>query len=346
MFTDCDSMQVNCDALTTIFEHGGHFVLAKEDKRPLWRSWSRLRPSLDLVQSHDGPLGVIPWSLRTTGLDVDHGDPHLLLEDHPAMAVLASRRPGRKHLYYHDTEGRGNGTFSVMGCSGETRGANGYLILWGHAPEILADALTDPIARSRHFPADLWTLKGLPAVTLPTVAKAPTYRPSPESRATWKAAAEAIELELVQRGARNLRLFDAVRFWCYSINKGLDVDVHAWMRRVRVHAMECNRRLPEPVTIEEVQEMAKSISTWCWSGGGARWHFDHSSAVQRRRALKLGRMRRAKVADRDKAIIDAYLQGASMRSIAREWGLYLRAVQHVLKRGVSTEPNQCMPWGD
>ena len=78
-----------------------------------------------------------------------------------------------------DTEGRGNGTFSVMGCSGDIRGANGYFILWGDGPAILADALGDPIARARHFPADLWTLKGLPAVTLPTVAKAPTYRRAP-----------------------------------------------------------------------------------------------------------------------------------------------------------------------
>ena len=188
-------MQVNREALKIIFNAGGHFVLAKEDKRPLWRSWGRHRPPLDLVQAHDGPLGVIPWSLRTTGLDVDHGDPSLLLEDHPAMAVLASRRPGRKHLYYHDTKGRRNGSFSVMGCSGETRGANGYLILWGHAPDVLADALTDPIARARTWPADLFEAAGVGAVTFPCAAMAPAYRPSPESRATWKAAAEAIGVD-------------------------------------------------------------------------------------------------------------------------------------------------------
>ena len=336
-------MQVNCDALTTIFEHGGHFVLAKESKRPLWRSWGRLRPSLDIVQSHDGPLGVIPWSLRTTGIDIDRGDPHLLLEDHPALADLASRRPGGRHLYYADTEGRGNGTFSVMGCSGDIRGANGYFILWGDGPAILADALGDPIARARHFPADLWTLKGLPAVTLPTVAKAPTYRPSSASRATWVAAAEAVDLERVQRGQRNMRLFDAIRFWCYSINKGL--DVHAYLRRVRVHALECNRRLPEPLPSAEVVTLALSISTWCWSGGGARWHFDHSSAVQRRRGLKSGKVRRAKVAGRDRFIVDAYLQGASMRSIAAEFSITARVVHHIVHRSrVLHEPNQCLPW--
>ena len=179
-------MQSDSEALSTIFQAGGHFVLAKEDKRPLWRSWSRLRPSLDVVQSHDGPIGVIPWSLRTTGLDVDHGDPSLLLEDHPAMADLASRRPGGRHLYYHDTKGRRNGSFSVMGCSGETRGANGFLILWGHAPDVLADALTDPIARARTWPDDLFEAAGVGAVTFPSAAMAPAYRPSPESRRLGK----------------------------------------------------------------------------------------------------------------------------------------------------------------
>ena len=335
---------LHSESLQAIFEAGGHFVLAKPDKRPLWRSWDRLRPPLDLVKAHDGPLGLKPWSVGTTGLDVDLGDPGLLLEDHPAMAVLASRRPGGRHLYYHDTKGRGNGSFSVLGCSGEIRSAKGYLILWGDGPAILADALGDPIARARRFPADLWSLKGLPAVTLPTAAKVPTYRPSPESRATWRAAAEAVELERVQRGARNLRLFDAIRFWCYGTNKGL--DVHAYLRRVRVHALECNRRLPEPLPAAEVVAMALSVSTWCWSGGGARWHFDHSREVQRRRGIKSGKVRRAKVAGRDKAIIDAYHAGASMRGIAREWGLHHRAVQHVLKRGVANEPNQCRSlWG-
>ena len=146
----------------------------------------------------------------------------------------------------------------------------------------------------------------------------------------------------MQRGARNLRLFDAVRFWCYSINKGL--DVHAWMRRVRVHALECNRRLPEPWMRPSKADglQHQHLVLVRWRSSVALRPFQRSPEKAR---LKLGRMRRAKVADRDKAIIDAYREGASMRAIAREWGLHHRAVQHVLKRGVSTEPNQCMPWG-
>ena len=148
-------------SLQRIFDAGGHFILAKEDKRPLWRSWDKLRPPIDLVKAHDGPLGLKPWSVGTTGLDVDLGDPSLLLEDHPAMAVLLSKRPGGKHLYYHDTKGRGNGSFSVLGCSGEIRSDRGYLILWGDGAAVLADALSDPIARSRTLPADLFEAAGV-----------------------------------------------------------------------------------------------------------------------------------------------------------------------------------------
>ena len=85
---------------------------------------------------------------------------------------------------------------------------------------------------------------------------------------------------------RNVKLFDAVRFWAYSVPRGQ--DLYAWTRRVRVHALEQNRRFPEPLDESEVKQTAYSISTWCWSGGGARWHFDHSSAAQRRRGDQVG----------------------------------------------------------
>ena len=83
--------------------------------------------------------------------------------------------------------------------------------------------------------------------------------------------------------------------------------------------------------------VAYSISTWCWDGGGP---IDHSSAAQRRRGVKSGKVRRAKVASRDRAIVEAYGAGASMRAVAREWELTEGAIRHVLGRGVRNEPNQ------
>ena len=325
----------NAPALQSIYQAGGHFVLADTHKRPVWRSWHKRRPSLDLVQAHPGPLGIMPWSLSTSALDVDAGDPSILIEDHPPMAVLDSRRPGGRHLYYHDSTGRGNTHFEVYGCAGEVRSASGYLVLWGDGPAILADSLSDPIARSRRWPVDLFDAAGVGPVTLPAAAKVPDYKPSKASRATWAAAAEAVELEHVRRGQRNIALFEAVRFWAYSVARGGDLD--AWTRRVRVHTLEANRRFPEPLPVGEAVAVGYSISTWCWDGGGP---IDHSSAAQRRRGIKSGKVRRSRVASRDRAIVEAYGAGASMRAVAREWELTEGAIRHVLGRGVRNEPNQ------
>ena len=165
----------------------------------------------------------------------------------PPMAVLDSRRAAGKHLYYADTEGRGNGHFEVYGCAGEIRSAKGYLILWHDGAGHLADALHDPVARSRRWPRDLFELAGVGAVTLPRAVKTPaySYKPSDQSRQTWAAAAAALELETIKRGLRNVKLFDSVRFWAYSVLRGQDLE--AWTRRVRIHALEQNRRFPEPV---------------------------------------------------------------------------------------------------
>ena len=137
----------------------------------------------------------------------------------PPMAILDSRRADGKHLYYADTEGRGNGHFEVYGCAGEIRSAKGYLILWHDGAGHLADALHDPVARSRRWPRDLFELAGLGAVTLPGAVKTPaySYKPSDQSRQTWAAAAAALELETIKRGLRNVKLFDSVRFWAYSV---------------------------------------------------------------------------------------------------------------------------------
>ena len=329
----------NPQALQTIYHSGGHFVLCLKDKRPVWRSWQKLRPGLDVVLAHEGPLGLKPWSISTSALDVDAGDPGELMQAWPPMAVLNSRRAAGKHLYYADTEGRGNGHFEVYGCAGEVHSAKGYLILWHDGAGRLADALHDPVARSRRWPRDLFELAGVGAVTLPGAVKTPTYsyKPSDQSRQTWAAAAAALELETIKRGLRNVTLFDSVRFWAYSIPRGQDLD--AWTRRVQVHALEQNRRFPQPLEGLEVIRTAYSISTWCWSGGGSRWHFDHSSAAQRRRGIKSGKVRRRVQAERDASILSDLVAGMGVRATARKWGLAHSQVQHVRDR-VAYEPNQ------
>ncbi|MDE2755692.1 MAG: primase C-terminal domain-containing protein [Acidobacteriota bacterium] len=329
----------NSRAVQAIYYAGGHFVLCLEDKRPLWRSWQKLRPGLDVVLAHPGPLGLKPWSISTSALDVDTGDPGDLIEAWPPMAVLNSRRSDGKHLYYSDTEGRGNSHFETYGCAGEVRSAKGYLILWHDGAQRLADALGDPLARARRWPRDLFELAGLPAVTLPAAVKTPaySYKPSDHSRQTWASAAAGVALETIRPGRRNVNLFDAVRFWAYSVPRGNDLQ--AWNRRVQLHALQQNRRFPQPLDGREVIQTAYSISTWCWSGGGAKLHypnyFRHDSQNQRKRGIKgglvSGKVRRARNRPRDTAWRAAHAAGQSMRSIAKEYGVEHSTVLRVVR---------------
>ena len=72
--------------------------------------WNRRRPSAEVAELHrseDGLLGIIPWSLRSSALDVDRGDPSNLFEHYDPWADLPS--PRGRHAYYDDDKPRANG---------------------------------------------------------------------------------------------------------------------------------------------------------------------------------------------------------------------------------------------
>ena len=156
-----------CGAESALVSAGAHFVLCTPNKKPIWKSWPRRRPTAEVAALHrreHGPLGVIPWSLRSTGLDVDAGDPRQLLLAFGPWALIPSKRRGGRHAYYDDTESRGNSKWAVFGCSGEVRGGKGYLILHNDGPELLASALERRVEGARAWPKDLFEMAGLPPV--------------------------------------------------------------------------------------------------------------------------------------------------------------------------------------
>ena len=118
---------------------------------------------------------------------------------------------------------------------------------------------------------------------------------------------------------RNLALFDTVRWWAYAQNRGAELE--RWIGRVRTYTLHNNQRFPEPLLEDEAVSLGYGVSTWTWSGGGP---VDHSPETQRRRGLKSGKVRRAAVAQRDRAIIAARAAGMSLRAIASKHGLKLR----------------------
>ena len=311
------------DPVAFLYERGAHFVLCRENKKPIWSlGWKNLRARPDTCRAHDGPLGIVPYSIKTTALDVDEGDPKVLLNEYPALASIASRRLGGLHLYYGDDKPRGNKNFSLHGCSGQVRGAKGYLILWDNAADILADALSSPARTSSPFPATLFEAAGI-------------EEPSPSYKPSTRRPDDPLRLEKALPGIRHHALFDEVRFWAYQQVKG--ADLNAWKRRVRAYAINENNRFPVPFgdhrgdTGKEPDVLAYSVATWIWSGGGP---INHSTDAQRRRGVKSGKVRRASVADKDALVVAAFEGGSSIHVIAQMDGRGRWAIRNVLRREI------------
>ena len=126
-------------------------MLCRANKSPFWKGWQHNRAPLDEVEYHQArglPVGVIPWSLRASGLDVDWGNPSDFATAYPPMARLPSQRPGGQHLWYRDTQPRRNlQQLAFPGWSGDLRSRTGYLINW--AGEAGWEALLDGVIHER-----------------------------------------------------------------------------------------------------------------------------------------------------------------------------------------------------
>lgn len=312
-----DHLTSHPGSVARLAEAGAHFVLCRENKRPLWMRWQRRRPSADVAQSHldgaHGPLGVVPWSLRSTALDVDQGDPSELFDHYEPWADVPSRR-GR-HFYFDDDQPRRNSKWEAYGCSGDIRGARGFIVLHRDGPERLADALDRRREGDHRIPLDLFELVGL----------APVLRePKPKTRIARQQAVSApitINLEQTRIGNRNIALFDAVRTWSYAQMKPRAIA--AWSETVGQYANEQNRRFPAPLLPDEVGMLAWNVASWTWCGGGP---LDHGFTAQSRRGQASGKVRRFKTYDRNMAIMARLDAGESYRKVAAAFGVHYSTV--------------------
>ena len=296
---------------------GAHYVLATEAKRPIWPAWQRRRPLLEQVLSHDGPVGLIPWSIRSTALDVDQGDPAALIEEFPPRVNLPSLQSGRRHLYYNDTEPRHNARFSHRGVSGDLRSAHGYLILWRESVvDFLAQWVRGPVSP---FPRDLFDWAGVTVDSGPIGP--PLANPGPSNEDA------PLDLSAVPIGRRNSALFDALRFWAYAQYRGKDAA--AWDVRVLARARAANALLATPLPAREVQLTAYSVSTWTYAGHGP---VDHRAPLQALRGVRSGKARRKARADRDSQLLDDVMSGITYAQIARELGISSKQVSRIVRR--------------
>ena len=176
---------------------------------------------LDEIEHHQIrglPVGVIPWSLRASGLDVDWGNPSDFATAYPPMARLPSRRPGGQHLWYRETQPRRNlQQLAFPGWSGDLRSRSGYLINW--AGKAGWEALLDGVIHERGvlFPADAL------GTASTSILEQTQGVPAPASISWERTAAGLPDLRGIMPGQRNLALFDHVRFWAYKASLGRDL---------------------------------------------------------------------------------------------------------------------------
>ena len=312
------------DGVARLVSAGAHLVLCRPDKRPLWRGWQKRRPSADVSVAHldgaHGPIGVVPWSLHSTALDVDQGDPGELFDNYAPWADIKSRRGA--HYYYDDDQPRGNAKWSRHGCSGDIRGARGFLVLHQDGPERLADALDRRTYGEHRLPRDLFELAGLEAVL-----GDPTPAPIAAESVTESAAPIQIDLERVIKGGRGVALFNQCRWWSYAQGKGDTLE--AWTRRVVAYVTEQNGRFRAPITATRVQSTAWSIASWTFCGGGA---LDHGVMAQTRRGIASGKVRRSLTYDRDRVIVARLDAGNRQAEVARAFGVSQATVSRTRAR--------------
>ena len=241
--------------------------------------------------------------------------------------TTGQRGRGGAHLYYGDDEARGNQNWQLGDCSGEVRGARGYLILHNGGAHRLARAIqSGPQLNLFPFPAELMREHEAELI-VPAVHQLHAVEPHGQASLT---------LEGVYSGARNKSLFLVVRTWAYKQRRGTDLS--AWLGRVRAFTLQSNERLPDPLSEREAVATGYSVATWVWSAfneikpSKGKGPLDHSSIAQSWRGTWSGEARRRVTADRDKAITKAIESGRTYRAVAAQFGLSVMSVWKIHKR--------------
>jgi len=286
-------------AVPDLLEYGAQFVLCdywgnrktdgSQSKKPVHRNWRRQRPGFDAVKDHitsGGLLGIVPASLGYAVLDVDHGNPTALIATHLPWFLSPTQRPQRLHLWYQDPRGdrRGGRWRHESGCGGELLASTGYVVLWAHALQDLADALQDDIFGQGD------------QVDFDTVASAAGMTwagPGEQLNRTEReiTAADLPELADVLPGRRNVALFDHVRYYAYRQVKH-HTEFMDFAGEVASFADSCRDQLldVEGFPESEAKGIAKSVAMWTWTvfardGGGQRPEANNPTTTSRRPAL-------------------------------------------------------------
>ena len=234
-----------------LIREGLHAVLCTHDKSPIWEGWNSKIPTFDQVIHHDSLIGHIPSAIRSVVFDVDGGSDEAIeawCRRYPPLVRMPSAQPVRCHLYYLSGTKVRNGKFAGHGVSGDVRGEDGYVILWGDAAVRLRDAL-----RNRDAPAAVPPLH-LIIPNQPVSCDGSVTGAASDTRAVDTAPADS---------SPNPDLFDQLRHWAYRTPRGLDRT--DWDRRVLDQAKRLNRAMSAPLPAKRVESVAASVAGWVWT---------------------------------------------------------------------------------
>ena len=244
-------------AFRDLMATGLHTVLCTWGKCPLWPNWPDRRPSFDDIVHHEGPIGHIPGKLNPALVvyDADFGtseDIQAFCLRYPPFLQVASRQPGRVHLYYTADGQIKDGTFVGDGVSGDVRAATGYVILWHGAVVRLRDALRRSDGKPAPAPLHLM-------VDQQAGAAAGSEPDRDGSRGRRRSAPSAVSPEAA---SPNPLIFDRLRRWAYETPEG--TERASWRQRVLEEGHRLNATLGNPLSAREVESMAARIAGWVW----------------------------------------------------------------------------------
>ena len=321
------------EAITYLYrEQGAHFVMCRlkwdeskqgYNKKPIhkWKERPALKKVITHVNSADHHvIGIKPWSLGMTALDVDNGDPSLILRRHPAVLNVASSLPARRHIWYWDSIGRRNSNWNYESCSGEIRSEAGFLILWHDAAIHLAEALASPSrADGCLFPAYILLDQQIQAANpadMPDISDTPQQAPV---------------LEDIYPKERNIALFDTVRLWAYE--QDVEDDFEVWVSRCKSESAMLNNRFPKPLPKDEAAHIGDNVAKGVWRVAHPKSHKSTYSAEQRKHGgLKRGRQQQIDALSRWVEVFHDVVSGMSKTDVARKHGLSRMQVYRIIKR--------------
>lgn len=347
---------------TGLSSEGSHFVLLSgRTKRPLHKAWQvpANAPSLERCLAHlesGGMLGLVPASLGLTVLDYD-GRNEAGLEAfktmYPPLAHIRTQRGS--HLYYNaETPVKNKNGIKLFRYDLDhidIRSRNGYVVLWdlpAVADLVAARAFLEDTSSLTKLP---WTLLGLKAAgpweahrygPEGAVRSAPAKRPR---RALTYADSEEFgttafpdppdSLRSVQKGGRNVAIFDAVRSLAYKLARGgEDAERKGrWHRYLLDYARMCNDQLVQPLRESEIVSTAKSVATWTWEHPDFGRFFTRTPEDQARRGRASGEARRRRNCPRNRRIVKLWQTGKwSMSSLAPRFKLSRTHIWRIIQK--------------